>query len=127
MVENGHTELIGGSLMGKILFEKFNVTTKMPKMRRRQPGKYKTKQPAVSNFTGSKPLTIFQAKNGLWGVKDGDGNIEIEPVYKRIEQTEKQKLRDEVYLASEDTVLSVTPDDWDVVVWFSSEFFEKND
>ncbi len=47
----------------------------MPKRRRRQPGKYKPKEPLKPNFTGTKPLTLFQAENGLWGAKDGDGNI----------------------------------------------------
>lgn len=99
----------------------------MPKRRRRQPGKYKPKEPLKPNFTGTKPLTLFQTENGLWGAKDGDGNIEIEPVYRRVEQTQEQKSCHEVHLASKDTVLSVTPDDWDIVVWLSSEFFEKDD
>lgn len=99
----------------------------MPKRKRHQPGKYKPKPEIGPNFIGTKPLTLFQAENGLWGVKDGDGNIEIAPEYRRIEQTEDQKLRNEVYLASKDTVLSVTPDNWYIVAWFSSDFFEGNE
>ena len=99
----------------------------MPKRKRHQPGKYKPKPEIEPNFTGQKPLTLFQADNGLWGAKDGAGNIELEPVYQRLEQTEEQKLRDEVLLVSNDTILSVSSDDWDIVVWFSSEFFEKDD
>ena len=64
----------------------------MPKRRRHQPGKYKPKPEIDPNFTGTKPLTLFQADNGLWGAKDGDGNIEIEPVYRRADQTESLYL-----------------------------------
>lgn len=99
----------------------------MPKRKRHLPGKYKPETELPPNFTGPKPLTLFQAGSGLWGAKDGEGKIEIEPIYKRIEQTPEQKSRNEVHLASKDTVISVTPDDWDVVAWFSSEFFEKDD
>lgn len=99
----------------------------MPKRKRHQPGKYKPKSPMKPNFTGIRPLTLFQAENGLWGATDGDGNIVIEPIYNLIEQTMEQKKRNEVHLASRDTVLSVTPEDWDIVAWFSSEFFEKDD
>lgn len=99
----------------------------MPKRKRHRPGKYKPKSELPPNFTGAKPLTVFQTENGLWGAKDGNGNIELEPIYKRLEQTEQQKMRGEVYLASKDTVLSVTPDEWDIVVWLSADFFEKDD
>ena len=78
----------------------------MPKRKRHQPGKYKPKPEIGPNFIG---------------------NIEIAPEYRRIEQTEDQKLRNEVYLASKDTVLSVTPDNWGIVAWFSSDFFEGNE
>ncbi len=92
----------------------------MPKRRRHQPGKYKPKRHPESepNFTGPKPLTLFQAENGLWGAKDGEGKIEIEPIYRRIEQTEDEKKENVVRLVSRDTVLSVSPDDWDIVTWF---------
>ena len=99
----------------------------MPKRKRHLPGKYKPTATLPPNFTGPKPLTLFQAESGLWGAKDAVGNIELEPIYQRIEQTEEQKLHNEVHLASKDTVLSVTPDDWDIIAWFSSEFFEKDD
>ncbi len=49
----------------------------MPKRKRHQPGKYKPKPETGPNFTGTKPLTLFQADNGLWGVKDGNSNVEI--------------------------------------------------
>ena len=99
----------------------------MPKRRRHQPGKYQPKTPLPPNFAGPGPLTLFQAENGLWGAKDGNGNVEIEPEYQRLQQTEQQKSRNEVHLASKDTVLSVTPDDWDIVAWLSADFFEKDD
>lgn len=99
----------------------------MPKRRRRLPGQYKPKPEQTPNFTGTKPLTLFQDGNGLWGAKDGNGNIELEPIYHRLEQTEEEKQRNEVRLASCDTVISVTPDDWDIISWLSSEFFEKDD
>lgn len=98
----------------------------MPK-RRDRPGKYKPKPALLPNFQGVKPLTLFQGANGLWGAKDGNGNIELEPVYRRLEQTEDQKRHNEIYVASHDTVLSVTPDDWNIVAWFSSEFFEEDE
>ena len=49
----------------------------MPKRKRHQPDKYKPKPEIGPNFTGRKPLTLFQDSNGLWGAKDGDGNIEL--------------------------------------------------
>ena len=77
----------------------------MPKRRRHQPGVYKPKPvpEPEPNFSGPKPLTLFQGEDGLWGAKDGAGNIEIEPIYRRAEQTEQQKQRDEVHLVSQDT------------------------
>lgn len=99
----------------------------MPKRKRHQPGKYKPKPVITPNFAGPKPLALFQAENGLWGAKDGSGNIELEPIYRRLPQTEEQKQRNEVHLASRDTVLSVTPEEWDIISWLSSEFFEKDD
>ena len=64
----------------------------MPKRRRHQPRKYQPKTEYGPNFTGPKPLTLFQADNGLWGAKDGYGKIEIEPVYRRADQTESLYL-----------------------------------
>ena len=126
MIENVHVGLTGIVPMEKIYNLLKEELVKVPKRRRHQPGKYKPKTELPSNFTGPKPLTLFQAENGLWGAKDCNGNIELEPIYNRIEQTEEHKLRNEVHLASRDTVLSVTPEDWDIVAWFSSEFFEKD-
>ena len=57
----------------------------MPARKRHQPGKYKPKPELLPNFSGVKPLTLFQDTNGLWGAKDGDGNIEIAPIYQRAE------------------------------------------
>ena len=37
----------------------------MPKRKRHQPGKYKPKPEIGPNFIGTKPLTLFQAENGL--------------------------------------------------------------
>lgn len=76
----------------------------------------------IPNFTGPRPLTLFQGPDGLWGAKDGKGKIEIEPIYRRLEQTSVQKERNEVLLASREEVLSVTPDDWDLVSWVSTDF-----
>ena len=98
----------------------------MPKRKRHQAGKYKPKSEIEPNFTGPKPLTIFQGENGLWGVKDGDGNIVFESEYRRIEQTEEQKQRNEVHLVSCDTVLSVMPDDWGIVAWFDLDHYSCN-
>lgn len=93
----------------------------MPKRRRRLPGRYKPRTEPGSNFTGPKPLTLFQAPSGLWGVKDSEGNIVIEPIYRRAEQTEREKQTSSVRLVSEDTVLTVTPDDWDLLAFFSPD------
>lgn len=93
----------------------------MPKRRRHQPGIYKPKpHPELEpNFTGPKPLTLFQTGNGLWGAKDGEGKIEIGPIYRRLEQTEEDKKRNIVRLVSRNEVLIVSPDDWDVEVFLS--------
>ena len=93
----------------------------MPKRKRHQPGKYKPKTEIGPNFTGTKPLTLFQADNGLWGVKDGNGNVEIAPKYQRAEQTEDDKELGIVRLIAYDHVLSVSPDDWDLLAFFSPD------
>lgn len=93
----------------------------MPKRKRHQPGKYKPKPEIEPNFTGRKPLTLFQAPNGLWGAKDGDGNIEISPIYQRADQTECEKLRGEVRLVSYDHVIKVSSDDWDLLSFISPD------
>lgn len=91
----------------------------MPKRRRHEPGKYKPKPETEikPNFTGPKPLTVFQAENGLWGAKDGEGNIEIEPRYQLAPQTDEEKASNSHRLCAIDEVLLVTPDDWDLLCW----------
>ena len=88
----------------------------MTKRRRHQPGKYKGKYKAKSDrmFNGTKPLTVFQAENGLWGVKDGLGNIEIDPKYKKV-PIEHDNDNNIVRLVSHSTVIEVTQDDWDII------------
>lgn len=93
----------------------------MPKRKRHQPDKYKPKPEIGPNFTGTKPLTLFQADNGLWGVKDGNGNVEIESKYQRVEKTEDDKKLGIVRLIAYDHVLSVSPDDWDLLAFFSPD------
>lgn len=93
----------------------------MPKRKRHQPGKYKPKPEIGPNFIGTKPLTLFQADNGLWGARDGNGNVEIEPKYQRAEQTEDDKELGIVRLIAYDHVLSVSPDDWDLLAFFSPD------
>lgn len=99
----------------------------MPKQKRHQPGKYK--QEVESGFTldfaDRKPYALFQTNDGLWGVKNGDGEIVIEPEYHRAEQTDWEQAHDAVRLVSKNTVLIVTPDGWDVVAWISEELTDK--
>lgn len=89
----------------------------MPKRRRHLPGNYKPKpeQPTTRNASGPAPLTLFQGEDGRWGAKDGDGNIEIQPIYRRINDHHYKVGPDEVILASDNEVLSVSPDDWEVL------------
>jgi len=93
----------------------------MPKRRRHQPGKYQPKLEIGPNFTGPKPLTLFQADNGLWGAKDGEGNIEIEPVYQRAEQTASDNRQGIVRLVAYDHVIAVSLDAWDLLAFFSPD------
>lgn len=93
----------------------------MPKRKRLQPGKYQPKPEIDPDFTGPKPLTIFQADNGLWGAKNGDENIEIEPVYQRTEQTATDNLQGIVRLVAHDHVIAVSPDDWDLLAFISPD------
>lgn len=62
----------------------------MPKRRRRQAGRYK-KQSGAQYPEASFPLLLFQAENGLWGVKDAEGNIESEALYHRASQSAEEK------------------------------------
>ena len=41
----------------------------MPARKRHQPGKYKPKPEPLPNFSGVKPLTLFQTHNGLWAIR----------------------------------------------------------
>jgi hypothetical protein len=93
----------------------------MPARKRHQPGKYKPKPELLPNFSGVKPLTLFQDTNGLWGAKDGDGNIEIAPIYQRAEQTESDNQQGIVRLVARDHVIAVSPDDWDLLAFFSRD------
>ena len=77
----------------------------MPKRRRHLPGTYKPKpeEKPIRNAMGPAPLTPFH------------GNIELKPIYRRIEDHHYQVGPEVVVLASDDEVLSVSPDDWDVL------------
>ena len=75
-------------------------------------------------FNGTKPLTVFQAENGLWGVKDGLGNIEIEPKYKKV-PIEHDNDNNIVRLVSLSTVIEVTQDDWDIISWIDEELLYR--
>lgn len=90
----------------------------MPKRRRHQPGRYQPKPEIGPNFTGTKPLTVFQGEDGNWGVKDGDGNIVCEPIY-RIGQTEEGRANNSYILGNGFEVISVSPDDWDILAFYS--------
>ena len=93
----------------------------MPARKRHQPGKYKPKPEPLPNFSGVKPLTLFQTHNGLWGAKDGDGNIESAPIYQRAEQTASDHQQGIVRLVAHDHVIVVSPDDWDLLAFFSPD------
>lgn len=95
----------------------------MPKRRRHLPGNYKPKpqEVPIRNATGPAPLTLFQGEDGLWGVRDADGNIEIKPVYRRIENHHYQTAPEVAILASDSAVISVAPDDWDLLTFFSPD------
>ena len=95
----------------------------MPKIRRHRPGRYKEKSPKAiqPNFTGVKPLTVFQADNGKWGAKAGDGTIEISPVYELLPQSEEDKKINRFKLGNQFEVIEVTPDDWDLLAFYSPD------
>ena len=95
----------------------------MPKIRRHQPGKYKEKSPKElePNFKGVKPLTVFQAENGKWGAKAGDGSIEIPAVYELLPQTEEEKKIQRFKLGNQFEVIMVTPEDWDLLAFYSPD------
>ena len=87
----------------------------MPKRRRHQPGRYQPQPEIGPNFTGPKPLTLFQGEDGKWGVKDGEGNIVFKPIYNLGKQSEDDKASNTYILGNESEVFSVTPDDWDLI------------
>lgn len=94
----------------------------MPRIRRHRPGQYKEKEPIQPNFTGVKPLTLFEdEKTGFWGAKAGDGTIEIPAVYKLAPQTDYEKRHNIHRLIGKFEVLQVSPDDWDVIFFYSPD------
>ena len=93
----------------------------MPRIRRHRPGQYKEKEPIQPNFTGVKPLIIFQDENGKWGAKAGDGTIEISPVYELLPQSEEDKKLQRFKLGNQFEVIEVTPDDWDLLAFYSPD------
>ena len=95
----------------------------MPRIRRHKPGKYKEKSynALQPNFRGAKPLTVFQDENGKWGAKAGDGTIEISPVYELLPQSEEDKKLQRFKLGNQFEVLEVTPEDWDLLAFFSND------
>lgn len=95
----------------------------MPRIRRHQPGKYKEKSPQefIPNFTGVKPLTVFQDDNGKWGAKAGDGTIEISPVYELLPRTEEDIKANRYRLGNQFEVIEVTLEDWDLLAFYSPD------
>ncbi len=92
----------------------------MPKRRRHLPGNYKPKQDKpIRNASGPAPLSLFQGEDGLWGVRDADGNIEIKAIYHRIEDHHYPTAPDVAILATDSEVISVSSDDWDLLTFFS--------
>ena len=95
----------------------------MPKIRRHLPGKYKEKSPKElqPNYTGVKPLTVFQDENEKWGAKAGDDTIEIFPVYELLPQSEEDKKIYRFKLGNQFEVIEVTPDAWDLLTFYSPD------
>ncbi len=93
----------------------------MPKRKRHLPGNYKPKpqEEHIRNANGPAPLTLFQGEDGLWGARDADGNIEIEPIYRRLENHPYQTAPDVAILSNGSEVISVSPDDWDLLSFAS--------
>ena len=100
-----------------------NILKIMPRIRRHQPGKYKATSPKEfpPNFTGVKPLTVFQAESGKWGAKAGDGSIEISPVYELLPRNEEDIKANRFRLGNQFEVIEVTPDDWDLLAFYSPD------
>lgn len=99
----------------------------MPKQKRHQPGRYQREDKSgfIPDFSDRKPYTLFRSDNGLWGVKNGDGEIEIEPVYHRAEQTDWDREHEAVRLVSKNDALIVTPYGWDIQAWISEDLTNK--
>ncbi len=95
----------------------------MPKRKRHLPGNYKPKQQEtpIRNANGPAPLALFQGANGIWGARDADGNIEIEPVYHRIENHSYHAAPNVAILSNGSEVLSVSLDDWDLLSFSSPD------
>lgn len=93
----------------------------MPKRKRHLPGNYKSKQQTepIRNANGPAPLTLFQGEDGLWGARDANGNIEIQPIYQRLENHPYHTDPNTVILTNTSEVLSVSPDDWDLLSFAS--------
>ncbi len=93
----------------------------MPKQKRHLPGNYKPKsqETPIRNANGPAPLAVFQGENGLWGVNDANGNIELEPIYHRIENHPYQTAPNVVILSNDSEVISVSPEDWDLLSFVS--------
>ncbi len=95
----------------------------MPKRKRHLPGNYKPKQQSepIRNANGPAPLTLFQGEDGLWGVRDAAGNIELHPIYQRLENHPYQSAPNTVILSNASEVLSVSSDDWDLLSFASPD------
>lgn len=91
----------------------------MPKRRRRQPGRYK-KQSGVQYPETSLPLLLFQGENGLWGVKDAEGNIEANALYHLVPQSAEEKANQLQRLIHHDgtEVLSLSPKGCNILCYF---------
>lgn len=99
----------------------------MPKQKLHQPDKYQREDETgfIPDFVGRKPYTLFRSDNGLWGVKNRDGEIEIKPEYYRADQTDWERKHEAVRLVSKNDVLIVTSDGWDIQAWISEELTNK--
>ena len=93
----------------------------MLKRRRHRPGHYQPKPEICPNFTGPKPLTVFQGEDGKWGVKDGEGNIIFNPIYSLTPQTDEEKVSNTYRLGNQFEVFIITPEDWDILAFYSPD------
>lgn len=67
--------------------------------------------------------TLYQNEDGLWGVKDADGNIALEAAYKRVYGKDGNVYyTDKLYLE----VLEFSPEDgFDIVAWQSAPWWDE--